>query len=128
MHVSGAQMIEILGGDLKKRLLASDGARSAADHGTDPYIVYRAYEGTVSFQIARKDETSASAWAKVKTDAAQVNASGKIASDSDVVFTIPEPIVFAFEIMKATFVTTHLGADGPSDVSLRPIPADQFRR
>jgi hypothetical protein len=121
-------MTEMLGGDLKKRLLASDGARSAADHGTDPYIVYRAYEGTVSFQIARTDQTSASAWAKVKTDAAQVNASGKVASDSEVVFAVPEPIVFAFEIMKATFVTTHLGAGGPGEVSLRAVPADRFRR
>ena len=128
VRITDAHLVEMLGSDLKKRLLASEGARSAADHGTDPYIVFRAYQGNVGFRVTRSTDTSASAWAKVKADAAEVDASGKVASDSEVAFTVAEPIVFAFEVMKATFVTTHLGGGGPNDVALRPIPADRFRR
>lgn len=128
VHIAQAHTIEMLGGDLKRRLLASEPARKAADRGTDPYIVFRAYQGQVGFRLARAAGTEASAWAKVKADAVQVNVAGKLATDSDVLFTIPDPIVFAFEVMKATFVTTHLGGGGADTVSLRPIEATQFHR
>jgi hypothetical protein len=127
VRITNAHLIEMLGGDLKKRLLASDGARNAADHGTDPFIVFRAYEGNVSFELTHKQDSSANAWAKVKADAVEVHASGEVISDDAVIFTIPEPIVFAFEVMKATYVATHLG-DAANDVGLRQVSADQFRR
>jgi len=127
VQIEQAHVIEILGGDLKKRLLASEAARSAANRGIDPFVVFRAYEGIISLNLTRKRDTTADAWARVKADSAQVHASGELASDDAVLFKLPERIVFAFEIMRATYVTTHLGT-GPNEVVLRKISADQFRR
>ncbi|MBV8589503.1 MAG: hypothetical protein JO212_05490 [Acetobacteraceae bacterium] len=119
--------MEMLGGDLKKKLLASEAARSAANHGTVPLVVFRSYEGKITFSLNRQQNTSANAWAKVKADAAQLHASGELASDSAVIFTLPQPIVFAFEVMKAAYVTTHLGG-APNQITLVKIPASEFRR
>lgn len=127
VHAENAHVIEMLGGDLKKRLLASAAAHSAADHGTDPFIVFRAYEGKVSFVLGRKQGTSANAWAKVQADAAQLHAGGELTSDNAVIFTLPEPIIFAFEVMKATYVATHLGA-AANEVVLSKVTASQFKR
>jgi hypothetical protein len=74
VHIENAHLVEMLGGDLKKRLLASEAARSAANHGTNPFVVFRSYEGKISFALNRQQNTSANAWAKVKTDAAQLHA------------------------------------------------------
>jgi hypothetical protein len=127
IRIEDAHLIEILGGDLHRRLLASDAARRAADRGVDPFVVFRAYDGMVSFTLARKQDTSANAWAKVKADAIDVHAGGSLASDDAVVFRLPERIVFAFEVVKATYVANHLGPR-PDEVDLEKIQADEFQR
>jgi hypothetical protein len=127
VHIENAHLVEMLGGDLKKRLLASEAARSAANHGMNPFVVFLSYEGKIGFALNRQQNTSGNAWAKVKADAAQLHASGEEAIDNAVIFTLPQSIVFAFEVMKAAYVTTHLGG-APNEVALVKIPAAEFKR
>jgi hypothetical protein len=127
VHVADAMLIDMLGTQLKSRLLASSAAKSAANRGLDPFVVFRAYEGVVSFTVTRKQDTSADAWAKVKANAVEARLNGELRGNDAIVFKIPNRIIFAFEVMRATYVTTHLGA-GPNDVQLDRVKASEFTR
>lgn len=128
LNVAKGVVIDMLGPQLKTRLLASAAAKSAANRGHDPFIVSRAYEGSVTVTIGRKAGGSAEAWAKLKTSAAQANLNGEMQGDSRLVFRIPGRFVFAFEVVQGKYLITHLGGIGPTDVRLIPIRADEFQR
>ena len=88
----------------------------------------RAFEGRVVVRLTRKSGASADAWAKLKAEAVEAKVGASIDTGDDIVITVAEPFVFAFEVMRLNYVTTHLGTTAGDDVRLAPVPEDLFQR
>jgi hypothetical protein len=128
LEFKDARVVEMLGPELKKRVLADPDAKAAADRKVPPFMVSRAFEGRVVLRLSRKAAASADAWAKVKADAVEAKVSANISSGDEVVITVADPMVFAFEVVRLNYVTTHLGPGGPDEVKFVPVPSDLFKR
>lgn len=122
-----ARVVEILGPELKKRILKSDDARSSSARKVSPFVVARSYEGIITVKMSRKAGADAQAWATLKKDALEAKIGAKVGADDTVEFTVGEPFVFAFEVVRAAYVAEHMGP-GADEVRLTPIPEDMFRR
>jgi len=127
LEFKGARVVEMLGPELKKRVLRDVDARDAATRKVVPYVVARSYEGTITVKMSRKQGASAEAWAQIKKDAIDAKLGAKIGSDDTVEYTVSEAFVFAFEVVRATYVAQHLGSN-PDDVVLTKIPETMFKR
>lgn len=127
IEFKNARVVDILGPELKKRVLADDAARAASARKIPPFIVARSYEGTISLKMSRKQGADAQAWATVKKDAIEAKLGAKIGADDAVEISVAEPFVFAFEVVRATYFAEHLGK-GADEVRLTPIPEDLFKR
>lgn len=138
VSVDSAVVLEASVPELKRRLLDSEAVRSALDKGARPVVVTRAYEGRVTLTLRRRRDTSGEGWAAVTRAACSATGDcpagvgGLVGSDTTrlstaasatdtLAITIPQPVVFAYQVMEASFVTTHLGASGPDSVVLRPV-------
>lgn len=129
LKVTDGKVLELPVADLKQRLLSSQSAQSAANKGTDPVVITRAYSGILTFTLHQKS----AAGARVIADAAKApelaaNGSLKLdaskAGEGEITIEVTQPVVFAFEASSARYITNHLGS-GPDDVSLTPIrPSD----
>jgi hypothetical protein len=53
LHISDGRVLEMAVPDLKQRLLSSQSAQSAANKGTDPIVITRAYTGILLSSFAR---------------------------------------------------------------------------
>lgn len=131
IEISGGQVLEMPVPDLKRKLLESDAAKSAANHGTDPLIITRSYVGILTFVLRQKSAAGAQLLAKASK-------SSDLASDASIKMdanrlgqgilrvTVDQSVVFAFEASSATYLTQHLGAT-PDDVNLTPVsPASLY--
>ena len=127
LEFKNARVVEMLGPELKKRVLRDVDARDAATRKVIPFVVARSYEGTITVKMSRKQGASAEAWAQIKKDAIDAKLGAKIGSDDTVEYTVSEPFVFAFEVVRATYVAQHLGPS-PDDVVLTKIPETMFKR
>jgi hypothetical protein len=129
LKVSNGKVLELPVTDLKQRLLSSQSAQSAANKGTDPVVITRAYSGILTFTLSQK----CSAGARLIADAAkapELAANGSLKLDAsksgegEITVEVAQPVVFAFEASSARYITNHLGS-GPDDVSLTPVkPSD----
>lgn len=127
LRATKCRSLEVPLDKLKKRLLGSEEIRAQAAQGREPLVVVRSYEGLVTLRVGKSSATSAEVWQKAK-DSAKETANfpnSKVAikgeSDDSLEVTFNEPIVFAFEMVAAKLIATHLGAD-PNDVQFRSIP------
>jgi hypothetical protein len=127
LEFKDARVVEMLGPELKKRLLKDAEARDASSRKVVPFIVARAFEGTITVKMTQKQGASADAWAQIKKDAIDAKIGAKIGSDDTVEFTVADPFVFAFEVVRATYVAQHLGSVA-DDVVLTKIPETMFKR
>ena len=137
VRIDSATVLEVPVQDLKRRLLASDAVRSALDRGARPVVVTRAYEGIVTLTLRRRREASGEAWAAVSRAVCTLSSdcptsapplandttrlSGSVSGADTLTVSIPQRVVFAYQVMQASFITTHLGAAGPDSVVLRPV-------
>jgi hypothetical protein len=112
---------------LKRRVLADPDALAAAARKVPPFAVLRAFEGTVTVTLTKKNTASADAWAKVKQTALDVKVGANIGTDDKLVISVVEPFVFGFEVVQLNYVTQHLGSKA-DDVNLVPVPEDLFQR
>ena len=122
-----ARIIELLGPELKRRVLADPDALAAAARKVSPFAVLRAFEGTVTVTLTKKDAASAEAWAKVKQAALDAKVGASIGANDRLVISVAEPFVFGFEVVQLNYVTQHLGSK-PDNVNLVPVPDDLFQR
>lgn len=129
LKVSDGRVLEMPVADLKQRLLSSQSAQSAANKGTDPVVITRAYSGILAFTLRQKSSAGARLIANA-AKAPELNTNGSIKLDASksgtgqITIEVAQPVVFAFEASSARFITNHLGG-GPDDVSLTPIrPSD----
>jgi hypothetical protein len=125
LHVNNGQVLEMAVPTLKQKLLGSNAAQSAANKGTDPLIITRAYVGDLSFAIKKKSDAGAKLIAQAaKSPDLKSNSSLSISADQsgqgELTITVKDPIVFAFEASSARYLTQHLGAR-PDSVTLTPI-------
>ncbi|TFF27447.1 hypothetical protein E3C22_03025 [Jiella endophytica] len=129
LEFRNARAVEMLGAEMKKRVLADPDAKAAAERRVSPFMVSRAFEGKVSLRLTRKAGMSADAWANIKAQPVEVRAGVHVSAGDEVVITVDDPVVFAFEVVRTNYVTTHLGpGKGPDDVRFVPIPEDLFER
>jgi hypothetical protein len=129
LKVSDGRVLEMPVADLKRRLLSSQSAQSAANKGTDPVVISRAYSGILTFTLRQKSSAGARVIANV-AKAPELNANGSVKLDAsksgegEITIEVAQPVVFAFEASSARYITNHLGS-GPNDVTLTPIkPSD----
>jgi hypothetical protein len=127
IDLKNARVIELLGPELKRRVLADPDALAAAARKVPPFAVLRAYEGRVAVTLTKKKAASADAWAKVKQAAVDAKVGANIGADDKVVISVEEPFVFGFEVVQLNYVTQHLGSKA-DDVNLVPVPDDLFQR
>lgn len=129
LRVSEGRVLELPVADLKQRLLSSQSAQSAANKGTDPVVITRAYSGVLTFTLRQKSSSGGRLIADAaKASELKMNGSVKLdaskSGEGEISIEVGQPVVFAFEASSARYITNHLGA-GPDDVSLTPIkPSD----
>lgn len=127
--VENGTVLELPVPDLKRRLLDSESAKSAANKGVDPLIIDRAYVGTLTFVLKRKSDTGAKLISDIEKSGALASSTvAKLdatrAAEGDLRVTILSPVVFAFEVISASYITNNLSVV-PTDVNFRRIrPAD----
>jgi hypothetical protein len=127
LQFTDAHVIDILAPELKRRVLQDPGARAAATRNVSPFVVSRAYEGKLTVKLTRKNGASAEAWGRIKQEAIDARVGANIGNDDTVTYAVGEPFVFAFEIVRASYVAEHLGSSA-NDVILAPVPEDLFAR
>lgn len=123
LQVTDGKVLEMDVTALKRRLLDSQEAQNAANKGTDPVIITRAYQGRLTYVLRRKGSDQGSVWnkapqANVNEGHFRIDASR--AQQGEVRVEILDPVIFAFEASSAHYILTHLGVE-PSDVVLSPI-------
>jgi hypothetical protein len=126
LRAKNCRSIELPIDKLKKRLLGSEEVKAQAAQGRDPLVVVRSYEGVVTLRISRTGSTSAQAWQKAKSSTkeaagfpnSKISVQGE--SDDSLEVTFKESIVFAYEMVAAKLITTHLGSE-PNDVQFTPV-------
>lgn len=132
LEVTDGHVLEMPVSLLKKKLLDSDAAKSAANHGTDPIVVTRSYVGTMTFILRQRSAAGAQLLAKV-AKSSDLPANGSVSLDANRVgegilrITVQSPVVFAFEASSAQYLTQHLGTT-PDDVVLKPVRPDSFTK
>jgi hypothetical protein len=122
-QIADGKILEMDVPALKRKLLASQEAQSAANKGTDPIVITRAYEGRLTYLLKRKGSDQGSVWKKaaqsnLNNEHFRVDASR--AQQGEVRVELLDPVIFAFEASSAHFILTHLGVE-PSDVVLSPL-------
>ena len=127
IEFKNARIIELLGPELKRRVLADPDALAAAARKIPPFAVLRAFQGTATLTLTKKDAASAEAWAKAKQAAVQANVGANASAEDKLVISVAEPFVFGFEVVQLNYVTQHLGST-VDDVNMVPIPEDLFQR
>jgi hypothetical protein len=129
LKISDAQVFEMKAGDLKRRLLGSEDAVSAANKGNDPLIITRAWSGIFTLRLRTSGKLDANATAQVRGDAerlaknrkdVEVELQGSQDKDGAVLVKLTTPTVFAFEAAAASYVNRSL-ATTPQDVKLVPL-------
>jgi hypothetical protein len=127
IEFKNARIIELLGPELKRRVLADPDALAAAARRIPPFAVLRAFQGGATLTLTKKDAASAEAWAKAKQAAVQANVGANASAEDKLVISVAEPFVFGFEVVQLNYVTQHLGST-VDDVNMVPIPEDLFQR
>jgi hypothetical protein len=127
IEFKNARIIELLGPELKRRVLADPDALAAAARRIPPFAVLRAFQGSATLTLTKKDAASAEAWAKVKQAAVQANVGANASAEDKLLISVSEPFVFGFEVVQLNYVTQHLGST-VDDVNMVPIPEDLFQR
>jgi hypothetical protein len=131
LQISDGRVLEMAVPELKQRLLSSQSAQSAANKGTDPIVITRAYTGILTFILRQKSD----AGARLIADAAkspELQTAGSIKVDAsrtgqgELSIQVEQPVVFAFEASSARYITQHL-APGPDDVSLTPVKPSEIK-
>ncbi len=129
LRITNGKVLEMDVPQLKQRLLASNAARNAANKGTDPLIITRAYSGQLTFVLHRRSTDAGELWSRVSRSAQtssndRVHIAADRATAGELSVEVVDPVIFAFEASAASFITNHLGVE-PSDVQLRPVkPSD----
>jgi hypothetical protein len=129
LKIANGKVLEMDVPQLKHRLLESQAAGDAANKGTDPLVITRAYSGQLTFLLHRRSKESVDLWNRlIRSSSASkddhLSISADRASAGELSVEIRDPVIFAFEVSTASFITSHLGAE-PTDVQFRPIrPAD----
>lgn len=122
LQVTDGKILEMDVPALKRRLLDSQEAKYAANKGTDPVIITRAYQGRLTYILSRKGNDQGSIWKQAPQSNAnehfRIDASR--AQQGEVKVEILDPVIFAFEASSAHFILTHLGVE-PTDVLLTPV-------
>lgn len=132
LEVKEGHVIEMPVSLLKKKLLDSDAAKSAANHGTDPIVITRSYVGTLIFVLRQKSAAGGQLLAKV-AKSSDLPSNGSVSVDANRVgegilrITVQNPVVFAFEASSAQYITQHLGTV-PDDVTLKPVRPESISK
>lgn len=127
LQVTDGRILEMSVPDLKKRLLHSVAAQDAANKGTDPLIITRAYEGRLTYILTREGSDMGAVWEKAarsNLNAEQFRIDTSHAQQGVVRVEMLQPVIFAFEASSAHFILNDLGAK-PSDVVLSPVRPQQ---
>jgi len=123
LEVNDGKILEMDVPALKRKLLASQEAQSAANKGTDPIIITRAYIGSLTYVLKRKGSDQGSLWQKASQsnlNAEHFRIDASRAQQGEVRVVMLDPVIFAFEASSAHYILTHLGLE-PTDVNLTPI-------
>jgi hypothetical protein len=123
LQVSDGKILEMDVPALKKKLLASQEAQSAANKGTDPVVITRAYIGKLTYVLKRKGSDQGSLWQKApksNQDSESFRLDASRTQQGEVRVEMLDPVIFAFEASSAHYILTHLGVE-PTDVNLTPI-------
>ena len=123
LQVSDGKILEMDVPALKKKLLASQEAQSAANKGTDPIVITRAYIGKLTYVLKRKGSDQGSLWQKApksNQDSEHFRLDASRAQQGEVRVEMLDPVIFAFEASSAHYILSHLGVE-PTDVNLTPI-------
>jgi hypothetical protein len=123
LEVSDGKILEMDVPALKKKLLASQEAQSAANKGTDPIVITRAFMGKLTYLLKRKGGDQGSLWQKApksNQDSEHFRIDASRVQEGEVRVEMLDPVIFAFEASSAHYILTHLGVE-PTDVNLTPI-------
>jgi hypothetical protein len=123
LRVTDGKILEMDVPALKRKLPASQEAQSAANKGTDPIVITRAYQGRLTYLLKRKGSDQGSVWNKAaqsnfNTEHFRIDATR--AQQGEVRVENARPGDLCVEASSAHFILTHLGVE-PSDVLLSPI-------
>jgi hypothetical protein len=127
LQITDGKVLEMDVPALKHKLMESQEAQNAANKGTDPIIITRAYQGRLTYVLKRKGSDQSSVWKKasqsnLNTEHFKIDTSRS--DHGEVRVEILDPVIFAFEASSAHFILTHLGVE-PSDVLLSPLHPQQ---
>ena len=81
LNVSDGRVLEMPVADLKQRLLSSQSAQSAANKGTDPLVITRAYAGILTFTLRQKSSAGGRLIANA-AKAPELNMNGSVKLDA----------------------------------------------
>jgi hypothetical protein len=132
LTVNDGKVLELPVSELKRRLIDSESAKSAANKGVDPLVIDRAYVGTLEFVLRGKSDAGAKLLANIaKSKELAVSTTASLdasrLAEGEIKLTLSAPVVFAFEVSAASYITTNLGV-GPSDVNFRRIGPDDISK
>jgi hypothetical protein len=123
LEVSDGNILEMDVPALKRKLLASQEAQSAANKGTDPIVITRAYVGKLTYVLKRTGSDHGHLWQKApksNQDSEHFHLDASRAQQGEVRVEMLDPVIFAFEASSAHYILTNLGVE-PTDVNLTPI-------
>jgi len=127
IDIHGLTVVTMDSSRIKRRLLQSDEALDLYNHGKDPLVVLKSYEGIVELTMHNTSQTSAKGNepAQDKTEILRsrgftVQGAVEGSGSHDMRMTSNAPIVFAYEAAHAKFATSNLGPR-PDTVEFTPV-------
>jgi hypothetical protein len=124
MFFPDAQIVDMSYADLVRRIETSAEAIAVAKRGQIPVIIIKAYVGTPTIVVTKKDAASADAWARLSKQVS-AGASAKATAGNSITYQAGAPIPFAFEISQIEFDPSDL-ARGKVTVRLAALPTTLF--
>ncbi|RZG07769.1 hypothetical protein EXT48_05430 [Pseudoalteromonas sp. CO348] len=120
LNIKDAFIAELPIGALKEKIAKNVLAQAAMENNIEPIIVSRAYVGVVEYVVRALNESgvktlvdmSKTGYKVEKARLGSFNFSDNIEDRKEISFSINSPIVFAYEVMEASYVATDLSDKG----------------
>jgi hypothetical protein len=124
MSFPDARIVDMDATNLRQRAESAKEVAEAAKAGQIPLIVIKSYLGTPTMTLTKKATASASAWAKVKSDA-QVGAQAAADSGDKLTYKAGDEFIFAFETTQITVDPSEL-KKGRIVIQLASLPGEFY--
>lgn len=106
MSFENTRVVDMEEDELEKRVSQSSVAKMAATQGRIPQVIVRSYEGIPTLTLIKHASAAGQAWAKLQGSPLDASLNLSVSNEDRLVYRTSTSVVFAFEVMQATFITS----------------------